>query len=96
MTLEHKALMKYLEDQRALESEGNPANPVKSLIERGRATEYLMNRVVKRRSRKIFDENNDEKENLVLLQMLERVFSSEDEISEFLDLSNELYCQHLS
>ena len=52
--------------------------------------------MVKRRNRCLFDDNNTEHQNLQLLQLLERVFESEDEVAEFLDLSNELYCQHLS
>mmetsp|Transcript_45186 Transcript_45186/g.59938 ORF Transcript_45186/g.59938 Transcript_45186/m.59938 type:complete len:81 (+) Transcript_45186:1621-1863(+) len=76
--------------------QGHEGSSVLSLIERGRATEQLITMVVKRRNRAMFDENNSEAENMKLLQVLERVFSSEQEVTAFLDLPSELYCQSLS
>jgi len=96
LTLESKALLTYLEDQRHLERDGHSRSPVTSLIERGRACEQLIRHVVKRRDRSLFDEHNREEENMKLLQLLERVFSSEEEVTQFLDISKELYCQFLS
>ena len=67
-----------------------------TLIERGRATEQLIRLVVKRRNQSLFNDNASEEQSLRLLNLLERVFETEDEVTQFLDLSHELYCQHLS
>ena len=79
-----------------MEKEGYLPNPVATLIERGRATEQLIRQVVKRRNQSLFTENASEEQSLRLLNLLERVFETEDEVTQFLDLAHELYCQHLS
>ena len=63
-----------------------------TLIERGRATEQLIRLVVKRRNQSLFNDNASEEQSLRLLNLLERVFETEDEVTQFLDLSHELYC----
>lgn len=93
LTLEQRALQKFIEDQRSLEQQGHEASPVVGLIERGRATEQLIELVVKRRNRALFDERNTEAESMKLIAILERVFATEDEVSQFLDLPADLYCQ---
>ena len=67
-----------------------------SLIERGRAAESLIKLVVKRRNRILFDEKNSEEENMKLLKIVEKVFETEEEVTQFLDQSSEFYCQYLS
>ena len=85
LSLEQKALLKFLEDQKRLEREQGFASAVTSLIERGRATENLIKLVVKRRNRILFDEKNSEEENMKLLKIVEKVFETEEEVTQFLD-----------
>ena len=85
LSLEQKALLKFLEDQKRLEREQGFARAVTSLIERGRATENLIKLVVKRRNRILFDEKNSEEENMKLLKIVEKVFETEEEVTQFLD-----------
>ena len=96
LSLEQKAIIQFLDDQRSIERQGLPPSPVAELIQRGKATEYLIRQIVKRRNRNLFDETNTEHESKKLFQLVERVFASANEVEQFLDLSPELYCQHLS
>ena len=93
LSLEQKALLKFLENSK---SSGGEQNPVVELIERGRATEHLLRVIVKRRDKNLFDESNTEEQNVWLLNLLEKVFPTEAQITQFLDHPNEQYCSYLS
>lgn len=52
--------------------------------------------IVKRRDKNLFDESNTEEQNVWLLNLLEKVFATEAQITQFLDHPNEQYCSYLS
>ena len=86
ISLEQKALLKFLENSK---SSGGEKNPVVELIERGRASEHLLRVIVRRRDKNLFDENNTEEQNVQLLNLLEKVFATESDITQFLDHPND-------
>jgi hypothetical protein len=53
------------------QKDDNPESLVLKLIERGRAAEQLLQTVVERRTRNLFDENNSDAKNMRLLNLLE-------------------------